>query len=279
MGNVTVFTKTRALAVEDGTVTTGAVNASGRLILTRKNGTTVDAGGVVGPKGDTGAKGDTGIGLVATDLGTLVLDNVKTPGIYTQSTAGNATTANKYPVAAQGVLEVFANSTGNLVYQHYTVYNGGTYAGTLWVRATSAGSTWSAWKCLNAPPLAVSSVCDTTLALTTTQTELSGTPQTITALGTDDVYFVTANIDNQSTGTTATTAQVRLTVDGTAQAAIASWSNGAISGLRGMSSQQWIITGLAAGDHIFRLTGARSGGADSMVRVNSNGTTLVTLRQ
>lgn len=40
------------------TVTNGAVNGSGRLILTRTNGTTVDAGYVLGAKGDKGDQGD-----------------------------------------------------------------------------------------------------------------------------------------------------------------------------------------------------------------------------
>jgi hypothetical protein len=58
MGTVTVFTAARTLAIEANAIINGAINGSGQLILSRNNGTTINAGQVVGP---TGAKGDTGI--------------------------------------------------------------------------------------------------------------------------------------------------------------------------------------------------------------------------
>lgn len=51
MGTVDVFTKARAKAIEDNTIVSGLVDVNGKLILTKNNGATVDAGNVKGPKG------------------------------------------------------------------------------------------------------------------------------------------------------------------------------------------------------------------------------------
>ena len=47
-------------AIADASITTGAVNGSGHLILTTRAGSHVDAGSVVGPPGSTGPTGSTG---------------------------------------------------------------------------------------------------------------------------------------------------------------------------------------------------------------------------
>ena len=59
MGIITVFTAARMAAIEATAVVSGAVSGD-NLILTKKNGTTVNAGNVRGPKGDTGNTGATG---------------------------------------------------------------------------------------------------------------------------------------------------------------------------------------------------------------------------
>lgn len=51
MAMVTAFTAARSLEVENSSVTTGAVDANGDLILTTRGGTTINAGYVVGPAG------------------------------------------------------------------------------------------------------------------------------------------------------------------------------------------------------------------------------------
>lgn len=62
MTTVTGFTAARMQAIEDGTVTTGAVNDDGDLILTHHDGSTTNAGNVIGPPGAPGADGGGGGG-------------------------------------------------------------------------------------------------------------------------------------------------------------------------------------------------------------------------
>jgi len=66
---VRVLTAARMLAIEAASVISGAVNGSGHLILTKHDGSTIDAGvvtgaqgpqGPAGPTGATGAQGPTG---------------------------------------------------------------------------------------------------------------------------------------------------------------------------------------------------------------------------
>jgi titin len=60
MATVTGLTSTRMLAIEAASVISGVVNGSGNLILTKKDGTTINAGAVVGPAGPTGSAGVVG---------------------------------------------------------------------------------------------------------------------------------------------------------------------------------------------------------------------------
>jgi hypothetical protein len=57
---VSVFTAARSLAIEQQAIVGGTVNGSGHLILTKNNGSTVDAGVVVGAQGAQGPTGATG---------------------------------------------------------------------------------------------------------------------------------------------------------------------------------------------------------------------------
>ena len=57
---VRVFTSARMLAIEAATIVSGAINGSGHLILTKHDGSTVDAGVAVGPQGPSGSQGPAG---------------------------------------------------------------------------------------------------------------------------------------------------------------------------------------------------------------------------
>ena len=55
MATVTLFNAARSQAIEDNAIVSGLVDVNGKLILTKHNGQTVDAGNVKGPKGDDGS--------------------------------------------------------------------------------------------------------------------------------------------------------------------------------------------------------------------------------
>lgn len=63
-------------------VTTAAVDGSGKLILTKGSGATVDAGSVIGPAGPKGDKGADGANVLPTD--DAIEQALKTPGSKTQ---------------------------------------------------------------------------------------------------------------------------------------------------------------------------------------------------
>ena len=58
MATVTVFTAARMEAIEGSSVVSGTINGSGHLILTKHDGTTLDAGDVTGPQGPQGPVGE-----------------------------------------------------------------------------------------------------------------------------------------------------------------------------------------------------------------------------
>lgn len=53
MATVDGLTKARMLAIEAASIVDGTVNGSGHLILTKHDGSTIDAGSVIGPQGPT----------------------------------------------------------------------------------------------------------------------------------------------------------------------------------------------------------------------------------
>ena len=57
MATVTALTAERTLEIEDAIIVSVTINGSGHLILTRNDGTTVDAGVAKGAKGDNGVSG------------------------------------------------------------------------------------------------------------------------------------------------------------------------------------------------------------------------------
>ena len=58
MSTVTGFSSARMLSIENSTVTNGFIDLNGHLILSRRDGTPIDAGQVKGAKGDKGDMGD-----------------------------------------------------------------------------------------------------------------------------------------------------------------------------------------------------------------------------
>jgi hypothetical protein len=58
MAEVTGLSADRMLAIEAASIVSGTVNGSGHLILTKHDGSTIDAGYVVGPAGSGGTSGD-----------------------------------------------------------------------------------------------------------------------------------------------------------------------------------------------------------------------------
>jgi collagen type VII alpha len=88
-------------------VSSATVNGSGRLIITKTDSTTVDAGSVIGPKGDQGATGATGATGAKGDQGVSVYQAVVDGDGNLQVTLDDATTINAGsvigPMGPQGV--------------------------------------------------------------------------------------------------------------------------------------------------------------------------------
>lgn len=182
MATVTGLTAARMLEIEAQSVVSGAVLLD-RLILTRHDGTTIDAGNVKGDKGDDAAPGSvepvpnttpirtddsrvktadpeepndavskahldsliTGIELA----GGVNLDTITTAGTYTQTLTAEAASGTNYPAGIAGVLEVSATNTANMVWQTYTPY--GVNATVVYKRARYNG-VWTDWLKFNADP-------------------------------------------------------------------------------------------------------------------------------
>lgn len=78
MAVVTGFTAERMQAIEDSSVVSGTVNASYRLILTKKDGSTVDAGYVRGATGAAGANAQAVMSVTDSDTVDLTLTGAGT---------------------------------------------------------------------------------------------------------------------------------------------------------------------------------------------------------
>lgn len=83
MSTITGLTSEAMQAIVDGTIASGTVNGSGHLILMKHDGSTIDAGAVIGPEGLPGADGIDGTD--GTDGSSLRLDQIA---------VNNPTTAN-----------------------------------------------------------------------------------------------------------------------------------------------------------------------------------------
>lgn len=114
MAVITGYTADRMKNIEDTTVTSGSVNASGNLILAQRGGAQVDAGNVKGPQGIQGIQGIQGTaGIDGIPGGTTAQRDARfgTPA----TDADRVTLANKAQVwynATTGILEVYLATTG-----------------------------------------------------------------------------------------------------------------------------------------------------------------------
>lgn len=149
MATVTGFTSARMLQIEQNCIVNGAVDLNGRLQLTTRGGTQINAGLVKGDKGDQGEEGPPGTngtnGLDANYIPTAIGSNVNlntlvTAGFYTQQLTAQATVALNYPSNIAGLLEVSHNPSQTMVYQRYTSY----LTNAIWVRSRYQ-NVWNEW--------------------------------------------------------------------------------------------------------------------------------------
>ena len=207
-----------------------------------------------------------------TELTTQNLTTITTPGLYTQSTSVEATLAAEYPVAAAGLLEVFTNTTGGgtITWQRYTAHDTGAStfpSGLVFIRGRVA-SGWQAWRQVGAA-FSAQAVCSPAVTLPVSGTvDITGLSVTVPVVSPQSVYMVTLNLD--VTILTATTATFVGTLvaggaDGISQQLVWVPTTGILSGGRQPLSQTYRVTGLAAGNTIFK---AQASGSTSL-RVNS----------
>lgn len=140
MATVTGLTAARMLGIEAGSVIGGSVNASGHLILTKHDGSTIDAGymlvDVATAYVDSLVKGNN-LPAVAD------LNAYHSRGTFFQNTNAGAFDGNNYPMPYAGALEVMANLDETIVWQKYSPYaivNPSTF-----FRRVFYLGVWSAW--------------------------------------------------------------------------------------------------------------------------------------
>jgi len=94
-----------------------------------------------GPKGDPG-----GFNAATVLSSTVNLDDLKTPGLYRQTTATNATALLNYPLLSSGALAIYEAANTGEVIQKFMPYGGGSAAvvRTIFWRRFFGGA-WSSW--------------------------------------------------------------------------------------------------------------------------------------
>lgn len=118
MAVITGLTAEAMQAIVDGTIASGSVNGSGHLILTKHDGSTIDAGNV---KGDTGATGATG--AAGADGTTFSLDAIATAHATAADVAMNS---HKFTGLAAG------SANGDSVrYEQAMLKSGGIFTGAV----------------------------------------------------------------------------------------------------------------------------------------------------
>lgn len=119
MATITGLTSAAMQAIVDGTIASGSVNGSGHLILTKHDGTTIDAGNVVGPTGATGAAGTNGTN--GADGNSYSLDQL----------AGFHATAADVPMNSHKFTGLAAGSANgdSVRYEQAMLKAGGTFTG------------------------------------------------------------------------------------------------------------------------------------------------------
>ncbi len=101
MATITGLTADRMLAIEDASIVDGEIVGS-NLILTKHDGTTIDAGPVIGPPGPQGPSGPAGVASIPGEIklwpgGTLPVQGTYGKWVWADGTAYPVAT---YPIAA-----------------------------------------------------------------------------------------------------------------------------------------------------------------------------------
>lgn len=175
MAAITGLTAARMLSIEGASVVSGTINAAGHLILTKKDGTTIDAGSALPALPDasttqkgivelaTGAETDAGTDstraatpaslvkkLVTYIDGTLFGDTTPTanyPNGVSLLYIDNTTATAKWPTFAGkwGILST-VNWNGGDTYQTWTRLSSGGATPELWTRAGNNANGWTSWQ-------------------------------------------------------------------------------------------------------------------------------------
>lgn len=96
-----------------------------------------------------GPKGDPGGFTLGTLLGTANLDEIKTSGLYRQTSSANATALNNYPRTGNGgILQVQEMSTDYLIQQYRPMTGLATGPAVIHERALN-GTVWTPWRTYN----------------------------------------------------------------------------------------------------------------------------------
>lgn len=133
MATVTVYSAARMAAIEAASVVSGSINGSGRLILSRNDGGTIDAGNVVGPQGIQGPTGDQ---LTSVKLST------DPPAAYPVGLSRfSIATESGWPATYAQIFTV--NTNASRAFQILMAKVSGEF---WWRTADDNTSTWTAWQ-------------------------------------------------------------------------------------------------------------------------------------
>ena len=148
MGVATFFTAARMAAIEAASIVSGAVNGSGDLILTKFNGTTVNAGNVKGANGAPGAPGTSApVNVITSGASSFTRTPTATPlGTYFSSGDDVEDAYASFVAPASGIVQVItagylrSGTAGTAANLDFEIRTGSTWgAGTL-VRAAQLSS-------------------------------------------------------------------------------------------------------------------------------------------
>lgn len=199
------------------------------------------------------------------------LNNVTAPGSFAQSQSTDAAAGTNYPVPQAGLLEVAANADLTMIWQRYTVYNGGSFANDCFTRTFYSGA-WSPWRIIGRDLYAGEAACSTALTCPVAATDVAGATLSVSVADPSEVFQVVVTFEVQTLTTGAGTFTGRLVVNGVSQGAQVVWVAPATAGLRNTLTRKYRITGLAAGTRVFKLQAA--GSVASVYRVNVTHSTI-----
>lgn len=122
-------------------------------------------------------------------------------------------------------------------------------------------------------------LCTASLDLTVTDTDIPGVTSSVTVAATTDRFLVIGTMDARALTTTNAVAVGKLLVDGSIQASQAVFNSGNNSAsLRATVHQQWVVTGLTAGTHTFKMQASvNTGSAEIRLSVSHTRFTIVKL--